>query len=357
MIILYAVAAAVLVFAAVCLYLHIRYSYVNRGLRFMGWLISVFTGYSSVRGLRRFAGMANRFMPLLFRCKDRDMTMRRVVITGHDGNELPLVIYAPKEAQPGATGFLWIHGGGYAIGTPGGERSFLKPFVLETNTVAVVPDYRRSVTEPYPAAFHDCCNALLWMKHHAGELGINENQIFVGGASAGGGLTAAVTLYARDSKEVDVAFQMPIYPMINDRMDTASMKGNREFLWDEKRNRAAWQQYLGDLYGTEKVPAYAAPAREKNLCDLPPTYSFVGTLDPFYDETLQYIQTLQACGVSAKCDVYEGAFHGFDVIPSKISTEARSRLLSEYKYAATHYETGHGRDTRGRLTPSPDEKP
>lgn len=332
----------ILIFASVNLYLAVRYPHVNRGLRFPGWLISAFTGYDSEKGLRRFAGMAGAFMPILFRYRSGCMEARKIMIPGRDGNSIPAVIYRSRDARPDAIGFLWIHGGGYCIGTPGAEKNFLKPFVLQTNTVAVVPDYRLSVEEPYPAAFHDCCDTLLWMKEHTGELGINVRQIFVGGCSAGGGLAAAVTLYARDSGAVKIAYQMPIYPMINDRMDTTSMIGNTGMLWDEKRNRAAWEVYLGDLYGGENVPSYAAPARETDFSNLPPTYTFVGTLDPFYDETLQYVQALRDSGAEVRWDVYEEAFHGFDVIPAKISREARAKLLSEYQYAAEHYYTPEG---------------
>ena len=327
----------ILLTAVLNLVLSIRYRHVNRGLRFPGWLISVFTRYDSVKGLKRFSGMANRFMPLLFRERDRKLSMERISVPGQDGNQIPLLICRRKAySSKDAVGLLWIHGGGYAIGTPGAEKSFLKPLILETNTVAVVPDYRRSDAAPYPAAFQDCCSALLWMKEHAAELGINESQLFVGGASAGGGLAAAVALYARDTGKISIAFQMPVYPMLNDRMDTASMIGNTGMLWDEKRNRAAWQLYLGDLYSTEQVPPYAAPARETDFSGLPPAYTFVGTLDPFLDETLAYAEALRACGIEAKCDIYEQAFHGFDVIPSKISTRARAKLLSEYQHAAAH---------------------
>ena len=341
-ILLYVILALILLFIVINIYLSVRYSHVNRGLRFMGWLISAFTRYDSEKGLRRFAGMANTFMPILFRYRSGKMISERVFIEGQDGNPVPVVIYRSKDAKPDATGFLWIHGGGYCIGTPGGEKSFLAPFILQTNTVAVVVDYRLSVDTPYPAAFHDCCDALIWMKDHAQELGINKDQIFVGGASAGGGLTAAVTLYARDSGKVNIAFQMPIYPMINDKMDTDSMIGNTGMLWDEKRNRAAWQVYLAGQYGKDQVSPYAAPARARDYSDLPPAYSFVGTLDPFYDETLQYMHSLKDAGTVVRYDIYEAAFHGFDVIPSKISKEARAKLLTEYMYAQEHYYTPQG---------------
>lgn len=64
------------------------------------------------------------------------------------------------------------------------------------------------------------------MQAQADELGIKEDELMVGGNSAGGGLTAALTLYARDKGEVAIAFQLPLYPMLDDRMTNESTKEN-----------------------------------------------------------------------------------------------------------------------------------
>jgi acetyl esterase/lipase len=92
----------------------------------------------------------------------------------------------------------------------------------------------------------------LYIKDHAKELGINSDQIMVGGESAGGGLTAAISMLARDKGEVKVAFQMPLYPMLDDR-DTDSSRDNHAHNWNTKRNHKAWKRYLRDAYGTEIV--------------------------------------------------------------------------------------------------------
>mgnify|MGYP001125490301 CR=1 FL=1 len=125
------------------------------------------------------------------------------------------------------------------------------------------------------------------MKAHAQELGIRDDQIMVGGDSAGGGLAAALTLYARDQQDVAIAFQMPIYPMLDDRMETESAQNNDMPVWNSKSNALAWRLYLAGLFGTDHVPPYAAPARADRYEDLPPTVTFVGDLEPFRDETIQ----------------------------------------------------------------------
>ena len=81
----------------------------------------------------------------------------------------------------------------------------------------VAPDYRKALDELYPAALNDCYDTLLWMRDNAESLNIRSEKFAVGGHSAGGGLTAAVTLKVFDTQDVKIAFQMPIYPMIDHR--------------------------------------------------------------------------------------------------------------------------------------------
>jgi len=243
------------------------------------------------------------------------------------------------DPQPNAIGLLWLHGGGYAIGTPEQDAKKMSIFIKSENCVIIAPDYRLSTETPYPAAINDCYNSLVWMKDHAQELGINDEQLFVTGNSAGGGLTAAVSLMARDRNEVNIAFQMPLYPMIDDRMNTYSVVSNDAPIWDSQANYHAWRLYLGYLFGTDNVPKYAAPSRENNYENLPPTYTFVGDIEPFYDETRIYIENLQKAGIKAEIDVYPGCFHAFDTIGGNkgISQVATQTCIQKFKYAAQNY--------------------
>jgi acetyl esterase/lipase len=141
--------------------------------------------------------------------------------------------------------------------------------------------------EKYPAAIQDSYQALLYMKNHADELGIRPDQIMVGGESAGGGLAAALCMYARDKKSVQIAFQMPLYPML-DCQDTPSSADNHAKVWNTRRNHIAWKLYLRSLKN-RKIPAYASPSRCRQYENLPPAYTFVGDAEPFYFDALDYI--------------------------------------------------------------------
>ena len=207
--------------------------------------------------------------------------------------------------------------------------------VKKYGAVAVTPEYRLALKAPYPAALEDCSAALLYLKDNAASLGCNRNKLMVGGESAGG-LTAALCIYAQDRGEINIAFQMPLYPMI-DNQDTDSSRDNHGISWNTKQNHAAWKLYLRNITG--EIPAYAAPARETNYCNLPPAYTFVGNREAFYCETLAYIQRLQEAGVAARVDVYPTGFHAFDMLLPFRSISKRAIMAFErhYLYAAEHY--------------------
>ena len=210
--------------------------------------------------------------------------------------------------------------------------------VQRYGAVVVSPAYRLAPNHPYPAALHDCYAALRHLVNHADELGVNSGQIMMGGESAGGGLTAALCLYARDRGEVAIAYQMSLYPMIDDR-DTASSRDNHAPVWNTRRNRRAWKAYLGDLWGTDAVPPYAAPARAADLAGLPPAYTFVSATEPFYCEAMTYVEHLREAGVEAQIDVYPKGCHAFDMLLPFLPVSRRAIAAFEraFCHAAEHY--------------------
>lgn len=257
----------------------------------------------------------------------------RSVRIGTDAGMMKARVLQPKESDTHVPGLLWIHGGGYMLGGAYMvDMSCGKMLAERYGAVVVCPDYRLAGEAPYPAALEDCYAALEWMYENADQLGIDRKRIVVGGESAGGGLTAAVCLYARDRGEIPIAMQIPLYPML-DCEDTASSADNHGRVWNTKRNHWGWKHYLGDLYGTDGVSKYASAARETDYRNLPPCYTFVADGEPFYEETLTYVKNLQDAGVEASVDVYHGNVHAFDMLlPWKVDSKtARKRLCEEYE--------------------------
>lgn len=252
--------------------------------------------------------------------------------------KMKLLILRPNNKDRHVPGVLWIHGGGYMTGMA--EMAFFSRAmdVVKSGAVVVAPSYTLSWKKPYPAAIQDCYAALLYLRKHTEELGVRSDQIFVGGESAGGGLTAAVCMYARDQGEVNVAYQMPLYPML-DCEDTESSRDNYGIVWNTVRNHSAWKVYLRKLYGKENVSPYASPSRQTDYSNLPPAYTFVCKGEPFYCETLTYVENLKKEGIPAFVDVYKGKVHAFDMMMpwTKQSRIAAGCFKQHFLYAVNHY--------------------
>ena len=247
-----------------------------------------------------------------------------------DYGELRLVVLRPKDAGGKVPGILWLHGGGFFEGSADMVLlSRARDAAREFGAVVVSPDYRLSTEAPYPAALEDCYAALEWLNENRDELGVS--RIIVGGESAGGGLTAALSMLARDRGEIAIDYQLPLYPML-DCFDTDSSRDNKSIFWNTKKNHEAWKLYLGSLWGSEDIPAYASPARRADLSGLPPCYTFVCDGEPFYRETLDYVERLNAAGVTAKADVYHADAHAFDMVFPwrQISKDAKARFLENF---------------------------
>lgn len=271
---------------------------------------------------------------------DRDIAVRKIRMEAH-GRKIPALVLsrAAMGDRPGnAPGVLWLHGGGYILGMK--EMVYMgraADLVKKHGAVVVSPGYRLAFQAPYPAAVHDCYDALLYVKRHAEELGIRDDQIMVGGESAGGGLCAALAMMARDRREVRIAYQMPLYPMI-DNFDTESSRNNHGRVWNTRKNHFAWRMYLRRNAKREVSP-YAAPARQTDYRGLPPAYTFVGDGEPFYRETLDFIENLRKAGVEASVDVYPSDMHAFDMMKPEleISRQAIRKFNERFGYAKTHY--------------------
>lgn len=269
---------------------------------------------------------------------DKKINCISVCIPRRDGKIIPALVLLPKARRKNAPGILWIHGGGYITGMKEMvHMSRAVDLVKEYGVVVVSPGYRLALTAPYPAAINDCYDALLYLKKHAKVLGINPNQIMVGGESAGGGLCASLCMMARDKDEVHIAYQMPLYPML-DNLDTESSTDNHGRIWNTKKNHLAWKLYLRQD-AKKRVSPYAAPVRQTNYKGLPPAYTFVGNGEPFYSETCTYIKNLRKAGIEAELDVYPSDMYAFDMMApdEPLSKQAAERFNQQFAYAMEHY--------------------
>ena len=256
---------------------------------------------------------------------DAAVDLERRTIPG-PGGDIEVFCLRPKAVSARLPCVLHVHGGGYVMGSAESMAPLRKPLVQALGCVLVSVEYRLAPETRAPGAVEDCYAALAWLNANPGEFGVDAAKLGVMGESAGGGLAAALALYARDRAEYRLAFQHLIYPMLDDRTSVRPDPDPHagEFIWPHHNNLFGWRALLGVEPGSEGVSHYAAPARAENLAGLPPTFISTGALDLFVDEDIDYARRLIKAGVPTELHVYPGAFHAFDFVPTaEIAVRAR----------------------------------
>lgn len=243
-----------------------------------------------------------------------DVTVREVVVPGPAGAPpVSLRVFQPAGLSAPAPALLWIPGGGFIFGAPEQDDRTNMAFARRLGITVAAVRYRLAPDSVAPAAVEDAYAALRGLAAHADELHIDIGRIAIGGASAGGGITAALALLAHDRAEIRPVFQLLVYPMLDDRTTTRADINTRDVrLWTAKSNRYAWSAYLGAAVAGPDVSPYAAAARREDLSGLPPAWIGVGTLDLFHDENVDYARRLNDSGVPCELHIVPGAFHAFD---------------------------------------------
>jgi acetyl esterase/lipase len=240
----------------------------------------------------------------------------RVIPGPAGGPDVEITIFRPRGREDETLpGFVNIHGGGMIVGHRSWETARVVDFVDQHRVVAVNVEYRLAPEDPFPAGVEDCYAAFVWTHENAASLGIDPERIVVGGGSAGGGLTAAVALMARDRRGPAMAGQLLLCPMIDNTNTTvSSFQYDGIGTWQREMNLLAWSCVLGDdLAFSVDAPAYAAASRAADVSGLPPAYIEVGEAEAFRDEDTEYALRIWATGGQAELHVWGGGAHGFDM--------------------------------------------
>lgn len=237
---------------------------------------------------------------------------------GRSEGDLRLLIIKPEIDTParGLPALLYMHGGGYVFGSPETILPTLQRFAEDVGCMVILPAYRLAPEFLFPAALNDNYLTLTWIHEQAARLGIDTSRIAIGGDSAGGGHAAILNIAVRDRGEFSPIYQLLIYPMLDDRTGGAHAAADYvgEFIWTAENNVFGWSSYLGCPAGASGVPKGSVPARHKDLSGLPPTLIATGSLDLFAQENTEYGKRLAEQGVAAQTKVFDGAYHGFNVI-------------------------------------------
>lgn len=238
------------------------------------------------------------------------------------GKDVAIIVEPEVRKSDGA--IFFIHGGGLVVGS--NEEAFADAYnwARELGVLVVLPSYSLAPEHPFPAGQNDLHATWHWLQKNASDLKINPSKVIIGGASAGGGLAAALAQRLYDEKGVQPVAQLLIYPMLDDRTAMrADLKGIKHAVWNNKSNLFGWTSYLGKKPGADTVPEYSVPARRKDLTGLPPAWIGVGNADLFLDEDRLYAQRLKDAGVSTTYLEVDGGLHVLDSSGGEIEAAFR----------------------------------
>lgn len=304
---------------------------VARDLRHPLLLVDLsLSSHAALARLRRLAALAR---PLLVRgaraVPGAEVSDRFVPAELADRHAPRVRLYQHRNRPRPSGALVWIHGGGLVMGIPEQDDRWLSELAVELGILVVSVEYRLAPEHPYPAALDDCTTALRWLHASVDELGVDPGRVAVGGASAGGGLAAAVALRARDEGGPPLCFQLLDYPMLDDRtVLRGDHAGTGAFVWTPESNRFGWTAYLGAEPRADDDRVHAAPARAPDLSGLPPAWIGVGQLDLFHAEDLDYARRLAEAGVACELVDEPGMYHAADqLVPKAPRMQAYRRSM------------------------------
>lgn len=250
-----------------------------------------------------------------------------IVSCPSDDGDIRLYVYHGSN-EPNRPALLWIHGGGYIMGSAEDDRARIIAAKLKCTVFSV--EYRIAPEHPFPAGPNDCYAALRWIYANSASFGIDPNNIAIGGASAGSGMAAGVALMNRDNDNIPLRLQLLLYPMIDNLHATPSGQIDNHPIWKQSTSFNAWEMYLDGTPGENASP-YAAASRATDLAGLPPAYICVGSEDLFRDEDLAYANRLIAADVPCELAVFPGVFHGGESFAPKAAVS--QRMITSYMTA------------------------
>jgi acetyl esterase len=259
--------------------------------------------------------------------------VRDIQIPGRRG-AVPARLYVPEGAGPASPGLLYLHGGGWVIGSPDTHDRFARDLAAGTGARVVSLAYALAPEYPYPHGLDDCVDAARWLGAHGAGLGIDPERLLVGGDSAGGNLTAATLLRLRDEGGPTFRGAIYIYGAFAVSFATPSIEawGERDLILSRKVMEWFRGLYLGAA--ASSADPYVSPLCG-NLGGLPPAVLVVGTLDPLLSDSELYADALRRAGVPAELHVFPDGPHAFVQISmldmaadaiARISAFARSRV-------------------------------
>ncbi|MCK8058569.1 MULTISPECIES: alpha/beta hydrolase [unclassified Fusibacter] len=252
----------------------------------------------------------------LFVKKPAEIRSKKYWFKGYKKYAISASVYEPVNVDAKVPVLVYYHGGGFALKATAITHDLAMRYALGAKCKVVVVNYRTSANHLFPIPVEDCYEGAKWVYEHAETLGIDRERIGLAGDSAGGALAACVAQMLRDRKIFTPKFQVLIYPVIDERLNTQSMQDFDDTpFWNSKLNKRMWRLYLRSTDLTEQL--YSAPLMHDDLTNLPKAYIEVAEFDSLRDEGELYADKLRKSDVEVALNKIIGAYHEFDIFQDK----------------------------------------
>jgi len=257
------------------------------------------------------------------------------------GGHVPVRVYrrAGGAAKPGV---IYLHGGGWVLGSIETHDDMCAEIAKDADVSVVAVDYRLAPEHAHPAQLEDNLAVLEWMREGGQRHGIDGSRIVAAGDSAGGQMSASLSLYTRDHGMPALAGQVLIYPVLGIDFETHSYRRNADGpCLTREEMTYYWDSVLGPRPSSNWTDKYIIPLLETDYSKLPPAYITAAAHDPLYDEALVYADRLRQAGVPVELRpepslthsymraraVSEACRRGFDAIVGAIRSLAHDGKL------------------------------
>ncbi|MEU0038369.1 alpha/beta hydrolase [Streptomyces sp. NPDC006333] len=253
-----------------------------------------------------------------------------VAVSGGPKGSVAVRIVRPAGATGPLPALLYIHGGGWVFGSTHTHDRLIRELAVGAHAAVVFPEYTLSPEARYPLALEECYAVARWVTSRGADHGIDQTRLAVAGDSAGGNISAALTLLAKERRDTSFIQQVLFYPVTDASFDTRSY---HQFAESHFLRRDAmqwfWDQYTTHEGQRAEITASPLRAATQQLAGLPRALIITAEADVVRDEGEAYADKLRAAGVAVTATRYGGATHDFVMLNTLSSTQAARGAIAQ----------------------------
>jgi acetyl esterase len=247
-----------------------------------------------------------------------------------DVGDVRVRIVRPVGAEGTLPVILYMHGGGWVLGNAGTHDRLVRELAVGTGAAVAFVEYDRSPEARYPVAIEQGYATARWIVRDGAAHGLDPERMAIAGDSVGGGMTAAITLMARERGDVHFVHQSMYYPVTDAAMDTGSFEQFAEgYFLSAKAMAWFWDCYCPDVERRDEPFASPLRASDEQLAGLPPALLIVDEADVLRDEGEAYASRLRATGVEVTTVRYDGITHDFMMLNPLSETRATRAAVAQ----------------------------